>query len=142
MHAPHTHTHTRTHARTHARTRTRTRTHTHTHTCTHTHTRTIQARNHFVLVDMAYQGFATGDLDNDAAGPRQLVADGHDILLCQSFSKNMGLYGRWPLNYCLCACTCTCIYNLYIHCQCRLISITPCAHYGSFCNTYMYMYTL
>ena len=46
-----------------------------------------------LVVDMAYQGFATGDLDRDAAGLRQLVADGHNILLCQSFSKNMGLYG-------------------------------------------------
>ena len=53
-----------------------------------------QEKNHFVLVDMAYQGFATGDLDGDAAGLRQLAADGHNLLLCQSFSKNMGLYGR------------------------------------------------
>ena len=44
---------------------------------------------------MAYQGFATGDLDNDAAGLRQLAADGHNLLLCQSFSKNMGLYGMY-----------------------------------------------
>ena len=43
---------------------------------------------------MAYQGFATGDLDADAAGLRQLVNDGHKVLLCQSFSKNLGLYGR------------------------------------------------
>lgn len=53
----------------------------------------MQERNHFVVVDMAYQGFATGDLDNDAAGLRQLAADGHNLLLCQSFSKNLGLYG-------------------------------------------------
>ena len=46
-----------------------------------------------MVVDMAYQGFATGDLDNDAAGVRQLAADGHNLLLCQSFSKNLGLYG-------------------------------------------------
>lgn len=53
----------------------------------------MQERDHFVVVDMAYQGFATGDLDNDAAGLRQLAADGHNLLLCQSFSKNLGLYG-------------------------------------------------
>ena len=47
---------------------------------------------------MAYQGFATGDLDNDAAGVRQLAADGHNLLLCQSFSKNLGLYGIWSLS--------------------------------------------
>ena len=51
-------------------------------------------KNHFVVVDMAYQGFATGDLDNDAAGLRLLVRDGHKLMLCQSFSKNMGLYGE------------------------------------------------
>lgn len=43
---------------------------------------------------MAYQGFATGDLDRDAAGLRQVVGDGHKVVLCQSFSKNMGLYGE------------------------------------------------
>lgn len=57
-------------------------------------------KNHFVLVDMAYQGFATGDLDNDAAGVRLLVKDGHKIGLCQSFSKNMGLYGELNNSVC------------------------------------------
>jgi aspartate aminotransferase len=57
--------------------------------------RICKVKNHFVVVDMAYQGFATGDLDNDAAGLRQLAADGHNLLLCQSFSKNMGLYGMY-----------------------------------------------
>lgn len=47
-----------------------------------------------MLVDMAYQGFATGDLERDAAGVKLLVKDGHKIALCQSFSKNMGLYGK------------------------------------------------
>ena len=51
-------------------------------------------KQHFLLVDMAYQGFATGDLDQDAAGLRLLVKDGHKVALCQSFSKNMGLYGE------------------------------------------------
>ena len=69
-----------------------THTHAHTHTRTHAHT---QERNHYVVVDMAYQGFATGDLDSDAAGLRQLASDGHNLLLCQSFSKNLGLYGRF-----------------------------------------------
>lgn len=43
---------------------------------------------------MAYQGFATGDLNSDAAGLRLLAKDGHKLILCQSFSKNMGLYGE------------------------------------------------
>ena len=51
-------------------------------------------KNHFVVVDMAYQGFATGDLDADSAGLKLLVKDGHQVTLCQSFSKNMGLYGE------------------------------------------------
>ncbi|KAL5466716.1 hypothetical protein EMCRGX_G030864 [Ephydatia muelleri] len=51
-------------------------------------------KQHFLLVDMAYQGFASGDLERDAAGLRHLVKDGHKVILCQSFSKNMGLYGE------------------------------------------------
>lgn len=51
-------------------------------------------RSLYVLVDMAYQGFATGDLDRDAAGLRLMAKDGHKLILCQSFSKNMGLYGE------------------------------------------------
>ena len=54
--------------------------------------------NHFVVVDMAYQGFATGDLGADSAGLKQLVRDGHQVALCQSFSKNVGLYGK-----CMCS---------------------------------------
>ena len=57
----------------------------------------LQDKNHYVVVDMAYQGFATGNLDDDAAGLRQLVVDGHNVMLCQSFSKNMGLYGIYTL---------------------------------------------
>ena len=51
-------------------------------------------KKHFILVDMAYQGFATGDLEKDSAGLKLLAKDGHKLALCQSFSKNMGLYGE------------------------------------------------
>jgi aspartate aminotransferase len=44
--------------------------------------------------DMAYQGFASGDVDKDAFAVRQFIDDGHKILLSQSYSKNMGLYGE------------------------------------------------
>jgi len=44
--------------------------------------------------DMAYQGFASGDLVKDAYAVRKFAEDGHNILLSQSFSKNMGLYGE------------------------------------------------
>lgn len=56
--------------------------------------RICKSRNHFVVVDMAYQGFATGDLERDSAGLCLLIKDGHNLMLCQSFSKNMGLYGE------------------------------------------------
>jgi len=47
-----------------------------------------------VFFDMAYQGFASGSVDKDAFAVRQFIDDGHLILLSQSFSKNMGLYGQ------------------------------------------------
>lgn len=48
----------------------------------------------FPVFDMAYQGFASGDCVKDAYALRKFVADGHSPLLCQSFAKNMGLYGE------------------------------------------------
>lgn len=48
----------------------------------------------FPFFDMAYQGFASGDIDKDAFAVRQFVKDGHEVALCQSFAKNMGLYGE------------------------------------------------
>ncbi|KAL3313227.1 Aspartate aminotransferase, mitochondrial [Cichlidogyrus casuarinus] len=46
--------------------------------------------------DMAYQGFATGNVPGDSAAVRHFI---HDLkvptmLLAQSFAKNMGLYGE------------------------------------------------
>uniref|UniRef100_A0A8H7TVF6 Aspartate aminotransferase n=1 Tax=Bionectria ochroleuca TaxID=29856 RepID=A0A8H7TVF6_BIOOC len=49
---------------------------------------------HVPFFDMAYQGFASGDADRDAFAVRHFVEEGHKILLCQSFAKNMGLYGE------------------------------------------------
>ena len=43
---------------------------------------------------MAYQGFASGDIDKDAFAVRQFLADGHNMVLSQSYAKNMGLYGK------------------------------------------------
>lgn len=40
------------------------------------------------------QGFATGDLEEDAFAPRFFVEEGHDIIVCQSYSKNLGLYAE------------------------------------------------
>ncbi|KAI5640706.1 aminotransferase class I and II domain-containing protein [Phthorimaea operculella] len=50
----------------------------------------IKARNLFPFFDMAYQGFATGDVDGDAAAVRLFVDHGHQVMLAQSFAKNMG----------------------------------------------------
>lgn len=43
---------------------------------------------------MAYQGFASGDIDRDAQAVRLFEKDGHEYCLTQSFAKNMGLYGE------------------------------------------------
>ncbi|CAJ0592893.1 unnamed protein product [Cylicocyclus nassatus] len=48
----------------------------------------------FVFFDMAYQGFASGDVDGDAFAVRHFIDQGHNICLAQSFAKNMGLYGE------------------------------------------------
>merc|ERR1712018_596445 len=54
----------------------------------------IKKRNLLPFFDMAYQGFASGDMDRDAAALRLFVDEGHTVLLAQSFAKNMGLYGE------------------------------------------------
>ncbi|TRY66411.1 hypothetical protein DNTS_003370 [Danionella cerebrum] len=54
----------------------------------------IKKRNLLVFFDMAYQGFASGDIDRDAWAVRYFIEQGHNVLLSQSFAKNMGLYGE------------------------------------------------
>jgi aspartate aminotransferase, mitochondrial len=54
----------------------------------------IKSKQHFVMFDMAYQGFASGDPDIDAWAVNYFVNQQHDIALCQSFAKNFGLYGQ------------------------------------------------
>ncbi|MDQ8202610.1 amino acid aminotransferase [Pelagicoccus sp. SDUM812003] len=43
------------------------------------------------LVDFAYQGFGI-DIDTDAAAARIIAKSGLPVFVCQSFSKNLGLY--------------------------------------------------
>lgn len=45
-------------------------------------------------MDSAYQGFASGDTNKDAFAVRQFAKDGHELVVSQSYSKNMGLYGE------------------------------------------------
>jgi aspartate aminotransferase len=54
----------------------------------------IKQRNLFPFFDMAYQGFASGDVAKDALAVRMFLKDGHQIALAQSYAKNMGLYGE------------------------------------------------
>ncbi|KAE8654587.1 Aspartate aminotransferase [Hibiscus syriacus] len=44
--------------------------------------------------DSAYQGFASGSLDQDAQSVRMFVADSGECFVAQSYAKNMGLYGE------------------------------------------------
>ncbi|KAG9510177.1 Aspartate aminotransferase, mitochondrial [Fragariocoptes setiger] len=54
----------------------------------------IKKKKLFPFFDMAYQGFASGDIDRDAHALRMFIRDGHMVALAQSFAKNMGLYGQ------------------------------------------------
>lgn len=54
----------------------------------------MQEKQQYPLFDMAYQGFASGDTERDAASIRIFLEDGHQIAVSQSFAKNMGLYGQ------------------------------------------------
>lgn len=47
-----------------------------------------------VIIDCAYQGFASGDAEADAFAIRHFVSEGVPIALTQSFAKNFGLYGE------------------------------------------------
>lgn len=51
-------------------------------------------KNHLPFFDIAYQGYATGDLDYDAFSVRYFVEQGFELLVAQSFAKNFGLYDQ------------------------------------------------
>ncbi len=52
------------------------------------------ARKHVPFFDVAYQGFATGDLEADAFAPRLFAERGLELFVAQSYSKNLGLYAE------------------------------------------------
>ena len=54
----------------------------------------MKARGLFLFFDCAYQGFATGDLTQDNFAIRYFVEQGFELLIAQSFAKNLGLYGQ------------------------------------------------
>ena len=45
-------------------------------------------------MDTAYQGFVSGDPDEDAWAVRYFVSVGFEVLIAQSFAKNFGLYSE------------------------------------------------
>lgn len=51
-------------------------------------------RDLFLLFDIAYQGFASGVVAEDAWAVRQAYAAGLEFIVCQSYSKNLGLYSE------------------------------------------------
>jgi aspartate aminotransferase len=54
----------------------------------------VKQRKLLVFMDMAYQGFASGNINDDAFAVRQFINDNHNFILAQSYAKNMGLYGE------------------------------------------------
>ncbi|OJJ45270.1 hypothetical protein ASPZODRAFT_70084 [Penicilliopsis zonata CBS 506.65] len=63
----------------------------------------IRRKGLFPIFDTAYQGFASGDLDEDAWAIRHFyktlfeeptTSPSPGMIVCQSFSKNFGLYGE------------------------------------------------
>jgi aspartate aminotransferase len=54
----------------------------------------LRKKRHFPFFDCAYQGFASGDLENDAWAIRHFVEQGFELCVAQSFAKNFGLYGE------------------------------------------------
>ncbi|KNA06713.1 hypothetical protein SOVF_178490 isoform B [Spinacia oleracea] len=54
----------------------------------------VRSKGLLPFFDSAYQGFASGSLDEDAQSVRMFVADGGECFIAQSYAKNMGLYGE------------------------------------------------
>ena len=54
----------------------------------------IAAKNHIPFFDVAYQGFASGSLTEDAASVRLFAEKGIEFFCAQSYSKNLGLYAE------------------------------------------------
>jgi len=54
----------------------------------------MKQKRHIAFFDSAYQGYATGDLENDAFPVRLFEKHGLEFVVAQSYSKNLGLYGE------------------------------------------------
>ena len=56
----------------------------------------LQEPSRGCLPVQAYQGFASGSLDDDAWAPRYFVSRGMEIIVAQSYSKNLGAHFALP----------------------------------------------
>lgn len=54
----------------------------------------MKANSLIPFFDSAYQGFASGYLDKDIWPVRYFLEQGFNMFICQSFAKNMGMYGE------------------------------------------------
>eukprot|EP00922_Rhytidocystis_sp_ex-Travisia-forbesii_P063843 GHVS01094951.1.p1 GENE.GHVS01094951.1~~GHVS01094951.1.p1 ORF type:complete len:332 (+),score=34.37 GHVS01094951.1:157-1152(+) len=54
----------------------------------------VKRRQLLPLLDSAYQGFASGCLDEDSFAIRLFERSFNELFVCQSFAKNLGLYGE------------------------------------------------
>jgi aspartate/tyrosine/aromatic aminotransferase len=54
----------------------------------------MKTNNLIPFFDSAYQGFASGSLEKDIWPVRYFLQQGFNMLVAQSFAKNMGLYGE------------------------------------------------
>jgi len=53
-----------------------------------------KSRRLVVILDNAYQGYASGNLEKDGLAQRLFAASGMEYFIAQSFAKNFGLYGE------------------------------------------------
>jgi aspartate aminotransferase len=54
----------------------------------------VRQKNHVILFDNAYQGYATGDAERDATVIRNFAENGHNVVVCTSYSKVDFLFVR------------------------------------------------
>ncbi|EGV62204.1 aspartate aminotransferase/Glutamic oxaloacetic transaminase AAT2/GOT1 [Yamadazyma tenuis] len=54
----------------------------------------MKKRDLIPFIDAAYQGFATGSMETDGLPIQKFIEVGCEVVVCQSFSKNLGLYGE------------------------------------------------
>ena len=54
----------------------------------------MKQKNHFPFFDCAYQGFASGSLEEDAWAVNYFIEQGFEMMIAQSYAKNFGLYGE------------------------------------------------